>query len=218
VRLESNRDGTAKVFLSQREYDRLLEFVTDDQLSLVVRLGSEVGLRHAETAAVTHADLSESMVDLSDVPTTDSTDHDQERVMAHWLSVYGKDTSGGREDGKRRDAFVKEAIARDVEFEVHKRDLDPDDEVIPVTARTIRRWVSDLGDRMAGETGNDDWSHLSTHDFRRYYATTMLQVHGMNPEVLMEVGGWDSYEALRPYLQSPVEEVIVAEFAGKGLL
>jgi integrase len=218
VRLESNRDGTAKVFLSQREYERLLEVVADDQTELVVRLGAEVGLRHAETAAVTYGDLSESAVNLSDVPTTDPTEHDQERVMAHWLAVHGKDTSGDREDGKRRDALVKESIARDIEFEVHKRDLDPDDEVIPVTARTVRRWVSELGAIMSAETGNDDWLHLSTHDFRRYYATTMLQVYGMNPEVLMEVGGWDSYEALRPYLQSPVEEVIVAEFAGKGLL
>lgn len=218
MRLESNRDGTAKVFLSQREYDALLDFIDDDQLALVVRLGAEAGLRHAETAAVTHDALSESMVDLSELPGRQDHDNYSDRVMSHWLSVYGKDTSGEREDGKRRDVLIAETLARDIEFEVHKRDLDGDDEVIGVTPRSIRRWVSELGDDMAAHTGTDDWQQLSTHDLRRYFATTMLQVHGMNPEVLMEVGGWDSYEALRPYLQSPVEEVIVSEFAACGLL
>jgi hypothetical protein len=45
-----------------------------------------------------------------------------------------------------------------------------------------------------------------------------LQVAGMNPEVVKEVGGWSSYKAMKPYLQSPVQEVIAAEFAAAGML
>ena len=30
----------------------------------------------------------------------------------------------------------------------------------------------------------------------------------MNPRVVMTVGGWSSFEAMRPYLNSPTEDVI----------
>jgi len=217
MRLESNADGTRKVWLTQHEYHELLEHVTDDQVALCIRLGAEVGLRHAETAAVTPGDISESVVELDDSAQRGGSQHQQHRVRCYWLAVWGKDTSGRTDDGKRRDAFVPDDVHDDLKMEILRRNLD-DDELIPYTPRTIRQWISDTGDEMAEQTGNDDWSYLSSHDLRRYYATTLLQVHSMNYEVVKEVGGWDSYEALRPYMQSPVEEVIVAEFDAAGLL
>lgn len=214
MRLEGNKDGTAKVWLSESEYERLRR-AADDQTTVAIRLGAECGLRHAEAAAVTPGDLRDTMLRVDGGTLMDADAGGNERVLVHWLEVHGKDTTGG---SKRRDAFVPERVADELALCKARRGLSEDDPYIEVSARTVRRWISDLGDELAAETGNDDWTYLSSHDLRRYYATRLLQVHGMNPEVVMEVGGWDSYEALRPYLQSPVQEVIAAEFASAGLL
>lgn len=34
----------------------------------------------------------------------------------------------------------------------------------------------------------------------------------MNPRVVMEIGGWDDYQSLEPYLNKPSPETIVGEF------
>jgi len=34
----------------------------------------------------------------------------------------------------------------------------------------------------------------------------------MNPRVVMSVGGWNSFEALEPYLNAPTAEVVNDEF------
>jgi len=39
----------------------------------------------------------------------------------------------------------------------------------------------------------------------------------MNPRVVMDVGGWGSFEALKPYLDAPTPEVVNAEFEKAGI-
>jgi len=39
----------------------------------------------------------------------------------------------------------------------------------------------------------------------------------MNSEVVMDVGGWDDYEALKAYLSKPTTGTIVDEFERAGL-
>jgi hypothetical protein len=36
----------------------------------------------------------------------------------------------------------------------------------------------------------------------------MLVTENMNPRVLMAVGGWNSFQAIEPYLNEPTDEVI----------
>jgi hypothetical protein len=36
----------------------------------------------------------------------------------------------------------------------------------------------------------------------------------MSPRVVMQVGGWSSFQAIEPYLNSPTEAVVNDEFAG----
>jgi hypothetical protein len=35
----------------------------------------------------------------------------------------------------------------------------------------------------------------------------------MNPRILMQVGGWDSFQAIEPYLNAPIPEVVDEAFA-----
>lgn len=215
MRLETNRDGSEKVWLTADEYELLCE-CAPEQARLAIRYGGDVGLRVSEIAAVTHAAHRESVVDVSAVPGSAAVEDG--RVKVTWLAVHGKDTSGDRAEGKRRDALVPDDLATDARLYQLERGVDDDAPFFDVTPRTIRNWVGQAGATAASSTGNGDYEAISPHDLRRYYATQMLQIHGLNPEVVMEVGGWDSYSALRPYLQSPVEEVIAAEYAANGLL
>lgn len=34
----------------------------------------------------------------------------------------------------------------------------------------------------------------------------------MNPQVLMQVGGWDSFQAIEPYLNAPTTDVVNEAF------
>lgn len=39
----------------------------------------------------------------------------------------------------------------------------------------------------------------------------------MNPEVVMEIDGWEDYDVLKPYLDAPSFGTIVGEFERSGL-
>jgi Phage integrase family. len=68
--------------------------------------------------------------------------------------------------------------------------------------------VKRLASTAAVEYNNDDWEAVSSHDLRRHYAQRMLVTENMNPRVLMAVGGWNSFQAIEPYLNEPTDEVI----------
>lgn len=39
----------------------------------------------------------------------------------------------------------------------------------------------------------------------------------MNPRVVMQIGGWDSFQAIEPYLNAPTPEVVNNAFEEAGL-
>jgi integrase len=74
--------------------------------------------------------------------------------------------------------------------------------------------VKRTAEAAAGLTGVDDFRHVSSHDLRRRYAQRLLVDENMNPRVVMQVGGWSSFQAIEPYLNSPTEAVVDDEFSG----
>lgn len=214
MRVERNEDGTYKCWMNDDEYEQLQRAATDYGDSLMIRLGAEVGLRSHEIANVRPDHLHRSAVRLDQVP---------QPVDATWLRVpRGKDTRGA--GGKARDAIVPDDVEREFLMFTSNQSLEGDDPLFPnnegqcVTERTIQRRIKAVAEAAAEDTGNVDFAKVSSHDLRRYYATKMLQDHGMNPEVVMDVGGWGSYEDLKPYLKKPTEDVVVEEFRRAGLV
>jgi site-specific recombinase XerD len=86
-----------------------------------------------------------------------------------------------------------------------------------MTRRSVQRIVKTVAERTAERTGNDDFQKVSSHDLRRYFAHTCLVEKRMNPRVVMEIGGWEDYAALEPYLNKPSPGTIVLEFESAGL-
>ena len=68
-------------------------------------------------------------------------------------------------------------------------------------------------ERAADETGVEDFQKVSTHDLRRRFAQRLLVDEEMNPRVVMQVGGWSSFQAIEPYLNAPTEDVVDDAFA-----
>ena len=78
--------------------------------------------------------------------------------------------------------------------------------------------VKRIAERVAEQTGEEDFRHVSSHDLRRRFAQRLLVDRQMNPRVVMAVGGWDSFQAIEPYLNAPTQAVVNAAFEEAGIV
>ena len=163
----------------------------------MIRFGGEVGLRSFEIPQITPEHVRREVVDDEDY---------------YFLRVpQGKDTTGS--GGKPRDAYLPREVERDLHRYQRAENIAQSGPVIDVTPRTVQRIVKSAATRAADRTGNNDFRKVSSHDLRRYFVHSCLVRERMNPRVVMEIGGWDNYQALEPYLNKPSTETIVSEFA-----
>lgn len=95
--------------------------------------------------------------------------------------------------------------------------IEREESLIDLSDRSVQRRFKKTAQTVAEETGDADWRKVSNHDLRRYYAQTLLVRERMNPRVVMAVGGWNSFEALEPYLNAPTAEVVNDEFEKAGI-
>jgi len=128
----------------------------------------------------------------------------------YWqLEIRGKNTKGGAKT--KRDAYVPERVKENLDRYASERDIDDDEPYVDVSVSTVRRWVSDLTFSLYDRTGNERWAMVSSHDLRRSWATYLLVEQNVAVRVMMEIGGWSSYEAIEPYLTKPTAEKIGEE-------
>lgn len=191
MRLEStNREGQYKVWLTDDELEDLRRVAASHRDDLVIRLGGEVGLRAFEIPQVCP----------KHVKRTDDGEHYRLRVPA------GKDTSGN--GGKPRDAYLPADLEGDLHRFQNAEDIDRGQPFVELTERGVRDVVKRTAERAADETGDDDFRHVSSHDLRRRFAQRLLVDEQVNPRVVMQVGGWDSFAAIEPYLNAPSPSVV----------
>ena len=126
----------------------------------------------------------------------------------YWeLTVKGKNTKGG--DKSTRDAYVPEGVKRQLDTYAKERDIAPSEPFVDASVDSIRRWV-----REARELLTDDdqrWSDVSSHDLRRSWANHHLVEEDVSVRVMMNIGGWSSYNAIEPYLSKPTPSKIGEE-------
>lgn len=127
----------------------------------------------------------------------------------YWqLEIRGKNTKGGSKT--TRDAYVPDAVKRELDNYQKERDLRPSDPYVDKSVDTVRRWVREAADRLSEEE-SDRWQHVSSHDLRRSWATHHLVEQDVSPRVMMEIGGWSSYSAMEPYMDKPSPSKIAEE-------
>lgn len=195
MRIEAtNAADEYKVWMTDEEIEELRRAAASYRDDVIIQLGAFVGLRAFEIPQVTPAGISET-----------------ERGMFRLRVPKGKDTTGS--GGKPRDAFLPDDVERDLKRFQNAENIAPRDPFVELSERGVRAVVKRTARAAAEETGDDDFRHVSSHDLRRRFAQRLLVDRGMNPRVVMQVGGWDSFQAIEPYLNSPTPEVVDEAFA-----
>lgn len=188
MQIESTKGDEYKVWLTDTEIDELRRATTSPRDDLIIQLRAYVGLRAFEIPQVRPAGVKES-----------NAGQYRLRVEA------GKDTGGN--GGKPRDAFLPDSVERDLQrFQTPR--ISRRTTRMSTSHSPIRAVVNRTADRAAEATGERDFRKVSTHDLRRRFAQRLLVDEGMNPRVVITVGGWDSFAAIEPYLKSPSEGVV----------
>jgi len=183
--------------------------MTDDELEdlrrsatsrddLIIQLGAYVGLRAFEIPQIQPRHIKQ--------------EGDQYRLRV----PEGKDTVNG--EGKPRDAFLPSGVERDLRQFQTSENIAPRDPFVELTERGVRAAVKRTAEAAADQTGDNDYRRVSSHDLRRRYAQRLLVEEEINPRVVMQVGGWDSFQAIEPYLNAPTPDVVNDAFEEAGLV
>jgi len=197
-------DDGFRCWLSPSEQTQLVEhFSSEPKKRLAVELMLD-GLRSEEVPRVA---------------TRDFRRLDTDREEAYKLRVREGKT-GWREcpvstNTKERAVMLKNA-----------RGLTKEDPLVDVSARTVQRWIA--GDnritgaveKIAEQTGNDDWLHVTAHDLRRTWATSTYYSLSapFSLEVILQWGGWASGETFREnYLGKEPDHLAVQMMDEAGL-
>lgn len=198
--MRSKRLGNGwRLYLNEHDYRVLLGLADDFQTELALRFGGECGLRVSETINLKPGDMSES------------THPD---VQAMFLRIRNaKDTTGKRDEGKFREAILPRRVEASVREFAVREGLDDEDPIFDVCKRTLQGYLKDVGVKAAAATGEEMWRHFSSHDLRAFFATNLLVRYDVNPQVVMEIGGWSDYQALKPYLDKPSDDIIAKAVA-----
>lgn len=200
MRLESTRkDDEYKVWMTDSELDELRRAAASHRDDLILQLGGYVGLRAFEIPQIRP----------KHVKRTEDGDHYRLRVPE------GKDTTGN--GGKPRNAYLPPDTEGDIHRFQNAEDIGRNEPLIDLTERGVRDVVKRTAERAAEETGDEDFRYVSSHDLRRRFAQRLLVDKNMNPRVVMAVGGWDSFQAIKPYLNAPTPDVVNEAFEEAGL-
>ena len=195
MRLEATqKEDEYKVWLTDSELDELRRAAASHRDDLIIQLGGYVGLRAFEIPQIRP----------KHVKRTEDGEHYRLRIPE------GKDTTGS--GGKPRDAYLPESVEADIHRYVTAEGIDRGEPIIDLSERGIRNVVKRTAERAADETSDDDYQYVSSHDLRRRFAQRLLVDQNMNPRVVMQVGGWDSFTAIEPYLNAPTPEVVNRAF------
>ncbi|QLG51048.1 bacterio-opsin activator domain-containing protein [Natrinema halophilum] len=176
--------------LTRQEFETFLDAAGTYREALVLRLCGDVGLRPAELTRLTIDDI------------------EQVRIDPPRYLVRVPDDDAGRD----RTAYLPTRVERELRRYARSNDLTRDDRIFTVTARRLQMLVSDVAERASELIGDPNLADVSTSDLRQYFAHTALIEHDVNPRVVKTAGGWQSFEALEPYLPEPSDAEIVDAF------
>lgn len=195
MRLEpTGNEDEYKVWMTDQELEHLRRAASNHRDDLVIQLGGKVGLRAFEIPQVKP----------KHVKRTQDGEHFRLRVPE------GKDTKNG--DGKPRDAYLPADVERDLHQYANTEDIDRGVPFVDLGERGVRKVVKRTARRAAKQTGDADFEYVSSHDLRRRYAQRLLVDENVNPRVVMQVGGWNSFQAIEPYLNAPTPAVVNEAF------
>lgn len=194
-----------RVYMAPHEYDTYREHA-DRRTELAARIIGETSSRIGKTSSLRRNDFfvpDDPQVELAFVRLRETKD-----------STEGENALGG----KTRVSWVPWDLYEAIQQYCDDEGIRDEDEIFDVTADWLGKQIKKAAEATAIATGIDDYRHIRSHDLRAYYATNMIRRLGVDTEVVMEMGGWDSRKAIEPYLASPLPRDLQDELARAGVL
>ncbi len=193
-----------KVWLTLEQVQTLERNCTRLKDRCIIKLGTRAGLRANEIATVKVKNLRE--YNIGD-------------ELEHFLQIAGKQTNQEKGEGKKkeREAYIPDELYTDLRMVINQHNLKDGDPLIPnrsgehYSVGGIRERVYSIAKRSYEETNDGVFLKVSSHDLRRFFAHYNLVELGKNPRIIMAVGGWESWQAIEPYLDRPSKKNIVGE-------
>jgi integrase len=193
-----------RVYMSPQDYQTMLDCADSRRAHLAMRLMGEASLRCGEVVDEVYMDRLHQ-----------STNPD---VDLWFLPISGKDTKDRDTDGKHRKVWIPQSLKEEMEEYQRTEGRSGDVSLFLRARKTIRRDIKTTAEHAAEKTGDDDFSHISSHDFRAYFATNMFLREGVDLETVMELGGWEDRRAMDPYLNASFDDMIQQSLADAGVL
>jgi integrase len=171
---QHNKRDAMKVWLSKQEVNELLEQPDRVEIEIAFGLSARCGLRSQEILDV--------------------------------LPTHVKDTGAGKmlvvpsgKGDKYRETPIDGRLAGQIRTIESMKGSD--ETVVPVeSTAALRKWIKHSRERLAKETDNERWNHVSMHDLRRSWAT-LLESAGVDSRLVMKWGGWSNIDTYYQHYQ-----------------
>lgn len=193
-----------RVFMNPHDYEVMLDSADSRRGRLAMRLMGEAGYRVGELPKLIYGELRQS------------THPD---VDLWFWPVKGKDSKQRDTEGKRRDPWINDDLKQTIDRYAENENIRESSPIFRCQRRTLRREVERAREHAVMATNNSNYAHVSSHDFRAYFATNMTLREGVNPEIVMELGGWDDRKTYRTrYLDAKFDDIIQMHLAAAGVI
>lgn len=120
--------------------------------------------------------------------------------------------------GNTRISWVPWDLYEEVQQYCEDEGIEDDEQIFKIGGAQLNDLIVEAAEDTIVATGNQDYQHLTTHDFRAYYATNMVQRLNVDIEAVMAMGGWNSRKAIDPYLAKPLPRDLQDDLASAGVV
>lgn len=131
--------------------------------------------------------------------------------------VEAKDSTERDSATRPRDVWIPQPLAEKIYSYIKDEGLQAGDPLINVGKRQVSNWVEDARENAAVRMDKPEFRRVTSHDFRRYFASHLLFRHEVPPHIVRQLGGWESERAMREYLLVP-DDVLASTLGEVGIL
>jgi integrase len=168
LREHDSSDGM-KVWLSDDDIAQLFDAARNTEQEVAFSLAARCGLRSHEVLDV-------------------APSHVVETDAGTMLTV-----PSGKGD-KYRETPIPNGLAKQMRTIDDMRDAGSDEPIISVTTtQSLRNWIQNAREQLAEQEGDARWQHVSFHDLRRTWATSLAS-RDVDPLIVCDWGGWSDLD------------------------